>query len=313
WFSIFFETVRPELISCASAGEDNTCNKFFISSTGRPIYNASNDLSRFQKHYNCPKITSQAARRAFETAIKGSKTSTEQGLVATYLSPSNATADKHYRMTQLEHVSEAFWILKDVARDAKSDGEPSAKRSRGVAASYSSPRMDEQTAFDLLTQSFPVTISGPAPKKRKRSHLTGTHDRSCYDKRLPTESRLLTWMASQEWTTNCPNVKNVLSQWRPQESVAGAANEKAIFKLTKMQKWTGLVAIDIPGKGKGVVTSRPFHKNEVVCDYHGNVVTRAEGRAIHKKSKEGEMGYMFFFKDAQGVAKCIDATTSHCK
>ncbi|KAA8578667.1 hypothetical protein FQN60_010594, partial [Etheostoma spectabile] len=119
-------------------------------------------------------------------------------------------------------------------------------------------------------------------------------------------------MASQEWTTNCPNVKNVLSQWRPQESVAGAANESH-FQAHKDAEvdWTG--GNDIPGKGKGVVTSRPFHKNEVVCDYHGNVVTRAEGRAIHKKSKEGEMGYMFFFKDAQGVAKCIDATTSHCK
>ncbi|KAA8595349.1 hypothetical protein FQN60_012484 [Etheostoma spectabile] len=61
--------------------------------------------------------------------------------------------------------------------------------------------------------------------------------------------------------------------------------------------------MDVQGKGKGVITTRPFLKNEVVCDYHGHVVTRAEGKIIHKKSNKGEMGFMFFFKDAEVCIK----------
>ncbi|KAA8595348.1 hypothetical protein FQN60_012483 [Etheostoma spectabile] len=60
-------------------------------------------------------------------------------------------------------------------------------------------------------------------------------------RRLPSQRRLETWMPSQEWTTNCLDVKNVLSQWGPQESVSDVARGKGILKLTKSQKWTGLV------------------------------------------------------------------------
>lgn len=42
--------------------------------------------------------------------------------------------------------------------------------------------MDEQTAFDLLVQSCPVTLDGPPPKRARRHELCAEHERHCYDR-----------------------------------------------------------------------------------------------------------------------------------
>jgi len=44
-----------------------------------------------------------------------------------------------------------------------------------------------------------------------------------------------------------------------------------------------------------VVTTPNFAKDEILCDYHGKVVTAAEGRA-NVESQHNEPGYVFFFK-----------------
>ena len=37
--------------------------------------------------------------------------------------------------------------------------------------------------------------------------------------------------------------------------------------------------VDIPGKGRGVTTTRPFSKNEFMCDYGGKLISKAEVHA----------------------------------
>ncbi|KAI4795410.1 hypothetical protein KUCAC02_031430 [Chaenocephalus aceratus] len=51
-------------------------------------------------------------------------------------------------------------------------------------------------------------------------------------------------------------------------------------------------------KGKGVVATCPMDKGDVVCDYHGTLISVAEGH------RRGDSIYRFFFKEL-----CIDASS----
>lgn len=48
WFDIYFTRVRPQLLKSKKRKRNDAESeeRFFISTTGRPIYNVSNDLSR---------------------------------------------------------------------------------------------------------------------------------------------------------------------------------------------------------------------------------------------------------------------------
>lgn len=69
---------------------------------------------------------------------------------------------------------------------------------------------------------------------------------------------------------------------------------------------------DAPGKERGVFTTRKFWCGEVVCDYHGCIVTHQEGLRIYSQAKERQPGYMFFFKDRNNRSMCIDAHEDQC-
>ncbi|XP_076579912.1 uncharacterized protein LOC143316080 [Chaetodon auriga] len=96
WFDMFYTRVRPQLLNSKKRKSDDAevKERFFISSTGRPIYNASNDLNRLHRKYKIESVTSQVARRVFETATK-TLTDADKSLVADYLTHSTATAEKH--------------------------------------------------------------------------------------------------------------------------------------------------------------------------------------------------------------------------
>uniref|UniRef100_A0A672HXF2 SET domain-containing protein n=1 Tax=Salarias fasciatus TaxID=181472 RepID=A0A672HXF2_SALFA len=82
-------------------------------------------------------------------------------------------------------------------------------------------------------------------------------------------------------------------------------------KMDFEEEW-GLALDDIDGKGKGVRTTRIFRAGEVLCDYHGEVVTEEEGQNIHDSTEAQETGYMFFYKRPTGEKMCIDAHLHKC-
>ena len=57
----------------------------------------------------------------------------------------------------------------------------------------------------------------------------------------------------------------------------------------------------------GVVATRNFSKGDIVCDYHGRLISAAEGRKMMKGVTE-EAKYLFFYRDL-----CIDAQTFPCR
>ncbi len=56
-----------------------------------------------------------------------------------------------------------------------------------------------------------------------------------------------------------------------------------------------------------MVATQRFSKGDIVCDYHGKVITAAAGRAMMEDLRN-EAGYMFFFKSGQRDL-CMDAQT----
>ncbi|XP_056147494.1 histone-lysine N-methyltransferase set-1-like [Lampris incognitus] len=77
--------------------------------------------------------------------------------------------------------------------------------------------------------------------------------------------------------------------------------------LSVSQLWKGLEIKSIPDKGRGVFTRRAFKMGEVVCDYHGDLLTAAQGQAVHESTIGEETGYMYFFLNEDGEKMCIDA------
>ncbi|KAJ4921931.1 hypothetical protein JOQ06_022195 [Pogonophryne albipinna] len=86
------------------------------------------------------------------------------------------------------------------------------------------------------------------------------------------------------------------------------ASDKHILNSCSRQKWKGLVIKSFDGqKGEGVVATTNFTKGDIVCDYHGKVITKADGEMMMKDLVD-QACYLFFFK-AGGENLCIDAQT----
>ncbi|XP_034048782.1 uncharacterized protein LOC117529976 [Thalassophryne amazonica] len=334
WFMYYFDVVRDAMKSSkryrmgpdAEKVEENPQERFFLSTAGMPVYNASNDLARLHKKYNVPVVTSQLARRVFETAAK-KLTDVDKSLVADYLTHSTATAEKHYRMKQGASLMKGSQLISALGSDLSGE---SGDDAAGTSGKSQHIQMDFQVIWDKFVEEFPVTVDGTVPSLSSRCAASVDHQRKIYerwlksqmklrvqhvishfDRRLPSRSRVAAWIDSQGWRSNVPVADYVLEAWKPSSSIEDMPSSKCIRRLVSNQKWKGLALKDIQGKGKGVVAARKFVSGEVVCDYHGRVVTGAEGEEIHATTKEEQTGYMFFYsKDGQRM--CLDAHAATC-
>ncbi|KAJ4923783.1 hypothetical protein JOQ06_028038, partial [Pogonophryne albipinna] len=92
---------------------------------------------------------------------------------------------------------------------------------------------------------------------------------------------------------------------RPTEAAVQrvAGDYQHLLPCLLQQSWKGLSLKDFgQAKGKGVVATMPFSKGEVVCDYHGELISNSVG------NQREQSGYLFFFANRF----CIDATTFPC-
>lgn len=61
----------------------------------------------------------------------------------------------------------------------------------------------------------------------------------------------------------------------------------------------------------GVVATKPFGKGSILCDFHGKVITGAEGRQMMAEMQD-DMGHLFFFTHGSEEV-CIDAQNFPCE
>lgn len=81
-------------------------------------------------------------------------------------------------------------------------------------------------------------------------------------------------------------------------------------QFIKQERTDGLEIRDVPLKGRGVFSSRPFQKNEFVVEYAGDLITpkQAEIRDQKYSANTDKYGsYMYYFIH-KGTKWCIDAT-----
>lgn len=116
-----------------------------------------------------------------------------------------------------------------------------------------------------------------------------------FSRRKPTKEQLQSWTSKQGWKNMAADCEKLLQNWAPSGSEDHIMDSKLIQTLVKSQKWRGLHIRECEGKGRGIITTRRFEAGEVLCDYHGPVVTSSEGHKTHKSTTESETGYMFFY------------------
>ncbi|XP_053577382.1 uncharacterized protein LOC128666681 [Bombina bombina] len=341
WFNEYFSKIRSKVKPGHVFTKEMKKETFFVSSCGLPVYNPSNDLSRFISRFDLPAITSRLARSAMETAARNLLTDEEKIVIAQYLGHTNATVNKYYRLTP-ENMCSAVSLIEKMSKESsekscegtsrmwpikttQEDERPTTSRINPPQAVVGCTivRLNEEYAFERLVQKFPVTIDGQPPKKKTRAEFTEQFDRQCYDKwrtvqrnirkeellkdftrRQPTENQIQRSVDKQGWKRNIPGISEVLLSWKPNKSNEWDPNDKAIISLVKHQSWKGLSITDV-GDGKAVVTTRNFQKGEIVCDYHGVIISADEGRQLHESYVDEEKRYLFFFHDPSGIPRVL--------
>uniref|UniRef100_A0A8C1S1P8 Si:dkey-23a23.2 n=1 Tax=Cyprinus carpio TaxID=7962 RepID=A0A8C1S1P8_CYPCA len=272
----YFQKIRP---GCLQDSQDDQ-GRFFLSKQGLPVGNVTSDIRRLHEQYDLPSFSSQQARRAQITMA---------------CSSSDDPADERRVRKQ--------------------------KRGRG-------PADQDDRDFGAFLLQFPATASSTPPTKKKRTAAGFPPDKMFYNRwrsvqlakreelllsqcsrRPPSVSKVSLLIQKEGWTGNCPRPEDVVAKWRPVTRVQ-VESDPWIITTIQNQKWTGLALKDFGTKGQGVVATKAFGKGSILCDFHGKVITGAEGREIAEM--QDELGHLFFFKHGSEEV-CIDAETFPCE
>ncbi|KAJ8015849.1 hypothetical protein DPEC_G00000640 [Dallia pectoralis] len=289
WLNTYYRHIRSVFLKNSDHEIDDESERFFINSSGLPIINASNDIRIFQKRNKVQSVSSRQARKDLEMRYFSVA---HKGLVEEYLTHS-AAAEKHQLLKTTEMDTLGNEVISDIINTT------------GAETSTTHDDILESQAHQMFQNSFPVTVSGKPPLKKARKELVGSHDKACYDKwrglqrdlrikyaiahfpcRRPSEMQVKRYIDSQDWLINKISPKDVVSSWKPAEQTMEALDSPAILKLVRTQNWKGLLVKDD--------------------------ISKAEGTKRLMATDQDAMGYIFFYRNSRGQARCIDAQTVLC-
>ncbi|KAI4796480.1 hypothetical protein KUCAC02_026982, partial [Chaenocephalus aceratus] len=153
-------------------------------------------------------------------------------------------------------------------------------------ASLPTPPVTVGIQWDRFLEVFPSSLHSVAPSQAMGRQAT-----------QPTKEAVRRALTKERWVSNTPSVQGVVGGWvAPRDA---PTSSQSLIRSVSEQSWRGLAVRDFGGsKGKGVVATCPMDKGDVVCDYHGTLMSDAEGRGREQS------GYRFFFKEL-----CIDASS----
>ncbi|XP_067091775.1 uncharacterized protein [Osmerus mordax] len=299
WLQAYYKEIRPGYLK-------DSCDKFFISSHGKPLHSVTKDIARLHESYKLQPATSIEVRRAAEAQAAATFMKNQKEGVAHHMAHNSFLANQHYRM-RLPKVLLARALMLESLIDTSETCPPPSKDEQ--------PSEPTEKDFSSFITTFPVSTEGQPPGKRKRvtagfpessQYLQRReHLLSKYIHQKPSVRKLDRQIKKQGWTANHPTPEEIRQMWKPASklSIEGDAHT---FKKTIQQNWKGLVIQDFGGeKGLRVVTTKPFAEGAIVCDYHGIITTAAEGRQMMSHNSEEDMRGLFFFRAGQ-MELCID-------
>ncbi|KAK9535941.1 hypothetical protein VZT92_005775 [Zoarces viviparus] len=315
WFQAYYEHIRPGFI-----GDLDSCDRFFTSAKGTAVSTVTNDLGRMHERYKVSNVTSREVRRIAETEVDSTFTTSQKEGVARYMAHTTAVAKSHYRMLDPASVVQTAVLL----------GKLSGCSPQRASQTDETSGQQEDRTFDSFIAAFPVTNDGRPPSQKQRTDAGFSPDRTFYDKwcglqyvnrrryllslfqmRKPSAGSVSRAIAKEGWQSNHPSADEVVKMWRPasREDVEG---DKHVINSVVRQKWKGVSIKNFSGeKGLGVVATRQFARGDILCDYHGEVITAQEGNEKMELIID-EAGYMFFFNFREKHL-CLDAQSEYCK
>ncbi|XDV26262.1 hypothetical protein PO909_030020 [Leuciscus waleckii] len=293
---LYFVNLRPENLQ-----PQKGTNIFFVSSDGNAVQSVSRDMNRLHELYKMAPFTSQCVRRAVETVARNLPAE-QKGAILHYMGASAG-------VFKLQDVSDAALLLESLARYVSSSKQDITHHSTYLSEQIRGPRRD----FLAFLDRFPVSLEGVPPSKKQRMEAGFSEDRNFYDKwratqyaqrekhllsyyklRKPSAAKVSRLIAQEGWRVNCPRPEDIVQLWKPAPNTV-LENDDFVIRCVSNQTWTGLAIKDFGApEGLRVVATRHFAKDDILCDYHGNVVTAAEGRA-NVLRQHNEPGYVFFF------------------
>ncbi|XP_067271195.1 uncharacterized protein [Pseudorasbora parva] len=210
--------------------------------------------------------------------------------------------------TLFRYFCEAILVLRYFQR-------PEAVKAFKASDWINKTNVDGRIHMEVQSTKQSATFSQTGRLRKRRGLLqvcqTGKeHLLSQCSRRPPTVSKVSLLIQKEGWTGNCPRPQDVVAKWRPVTRVQ-VESDPRIITMVQNQKWTGLALKDFGAKGHVVVATKAFAMGSIVCDYHGKVITGAEGRKLVKFIK-GDIDYLFLFHYA-GQDLCVDSETFPCE
>ncbi|XP_017210951.2 uncharacterized protein si:dkey-23a23.2 [Danio rerio] len=316
WFQLYFVQIRPENIR-----PEKCCNQFFLNSSGEALSNVAQDMRRLHDMFKLPLGSSQFMRKTLRISAKNLPTH-QRDAITLYLACSSGDPHQTHRRLQPQQVVDTAVLLDSLVGFSIED------ESRAVAET--SEEIEPVKDFSSFISSFPVSRGGQPPTKMQRLNAGFPDDRVFYDKwrtvqynqrqeyllsqftqSKPTAVTVAKVIGQEGWKGNHPKPEEIVSLWKPALKVT-IEKDEIIIKSVSQQSWSGLAIKDFgPVRGQGVVATKRFSKGDIVCDYHGKVISGTSGRQIMEDIRD-KSGYLFFFKAGQRDF-CIDARTFPCE
>jgi hypothetical protein len=134
--------------------------------------------------------------------------------------------------------------------------------------------------------------------------------------RMPSEKQLRSRKISLKVAEFESKLRQLLNGYIEQENnFISIKNCDKISELVQSQKWPHLRIIATLDRGRGIASETSLKNGCVLCDYHGEVMSRKAGEAIRLKIAEVDSeasNYQFMFvHDSKRM--CVDAATIPCK
>jgi len=141
---------------------------------------------------------------------------------------------------------------------------------------------------------------------------------------LPTRVRIRKFVSDNKLSrfTEKSRAVTIQNWWQPPPPSLGKRTENAAQKMVLdamanerilhniETEWPGLaVKTYFPGRGRGILTTVPFEYGDIVCHYHGTVISGDQARDYIRqqlKDRSADTSYLVEWKDKE-LKYCIDA------
>lgn len=180
---------------------------------------------------------------------------------------------------------------KDSLSTGNEHGEGSAKRSM-IQTNLSNTK---EGTLEVVSSPEQPQLKSQRKKSDKKSRSTPLLEKQSKEK--------------QKKQTRITNIFPVRKSSRKSKTELEKDENAKITKAILSKQEEGLEVCDIEEKGRGVFATRPFNKNEFICEYAGDLISYKEAKKREKTySDDKDIGCYMYYLEHKNTKYCIDAT-----